>query len=117
MNLTREQILMNLREIGLLQNDKPVSLSEFKKAGTLHVYKGIYTSRKSTLKIIFFGHPKQNLFGFYPPQTTVAESWKIAYQYFLNIVTNEAMEDFCDRNVMWGNRGIPISYGALRVAY
>ena len=105
-----EQVKEKLTLLGLIIDKKPISFKAFKEYADIHQY----GNGKNKLFIIYVGHPKENLFAFYPPQTTKAESLKIAYEYYKDCVESEYMCEYNDENVMWGNCGIPISYGAVR---
>lgn len=110
MNLPIEQVNQKFEELGLLVQGQPVSFNRFKYLCDIHTYgKG---SRK--LYIFFVGHPKENMFAFYPPTVNKVESLKIAYDYYLDTVLTEMKQEYLDKNVMWGNKGIPLSYSELR---
>lgn len=109
--LAVSRIDSKLAALGLVSNGKAITFTEFKKVGDVHQY----GRGKNKLYVIYLGSPKENLFAFYPPQTTKKESLEIAYQYFIDIATTEMKQEYLDENVMWGNCGIPISYGSLRV--
>ena len=111
MNLPVEQVNEKFEAIGLLPNGKPVSFAKFKSVADAHQY----GRGRSKLYIVFIGHPRENLFAFYPPQTTKADSLAISYEYYLDTVTTELKQEYLDENVMWGNRGYPVSYGGIGV--
>lgn len=97
-----------LTEVGLLIDGKLVSFAQFKKLADTHSYTG-WNGHRIKKYIIFVGNPRNNLFGFYPPATTKKESLEIAYSYLMDVDQN-----YIDENIVWGNWGIPISYGKLR---
>ena len=68
------------------------------------------TNRSNKIYIVFYGHPKQNMFAFYPPRTTKKESLEIAYQYYLTMVEDTDINEFTYGNVCWTDRGYPIIY-------
>ena len=110
MNLPIEQVNEKFETMGLLSNGKPVSFAKFKTFADVHEY----GRGRNKLFIVFVGHPRENLFAFYPPQTTKADSLAISYQYYLDTVTTEMKQEYLDENVMWGNKGYPLVYGNLR---
>lgn len=110
MILPVEQVKGKLALLGLINNGKPISFKAFKDLASVHEY----GRGRNPLRIIFIGHPKENLFAFYPPNDTKAECLKIAYNYYKDCVESEYMCEYNDENVMWGNCGIPLQYGAVR---
>lgn len=97
------------KKLATLLGDKKVSFAEFKRRANVHVYgRGLRASR-----IVFIGSPKENLFGFYPMQSNKAESLKESYEYYLRLLDGD-FEVIDDKDVQWGNCGIPIGYGDLR---
>ena len=112
MKLSKEQLIGNLKLLGLvnIQNGKPISYSGFKNRASVHRY-------GKTYKIVFVGHPKQNLFGFYTMYGNDSEVMKEAYDMFIRLVKGD-MTDYNYNDVQWGNAGIPLGYGDLRqIAY
>lgn len=107
-----EFVLPLMERIGLVKEGKPISKTAFNKLADIHQYGK--RKKDGTLHIIYFGHPKENCFAFYPPQTNKKESLDIAYRDYLDCFT-EMKQEFHDENVMWGNCGIPIGYGNIRV--
>jgi hypothetical protein len=67
--MTHEQIREKMELIGLTVNGKAISFAKFKSIADAHQY----GSRSNKIYIVYYGHPRQNLFGFYPPQTTKKE--------------------------------------------
>jgi hypothetical protein len=108
MRLTKEQLIENLKLLGLvgLENDKPISYSGFKNRASIHKY-----GKKN--KIVFVGHPKQNLFGFYVLFDNDTNAMKEAYRMFCKLASGN-MVDYNYDNIQWGNAGIPLGYGDLR---
>lgn len=111
MRLSNEKLVDNLKLLGFvnLETNKPVSYTGFKNRASVHKYGNSY-------KIVFIGHPKQNLFGFYTMYGNDASVMKEAYEMFVNIVKGN-MDDYDNGNVQWGNAGIPLGYGNLRQVY
>ena len=111
MKLSNEQLVDNLKLLGLvnLSTNKPISYSGFKNRASVHKYGDSY-------KIVFVGHPKQNLFGFYVMYGNDSQVMKEAYDMFISLVKGN-MEDYNEGDVQWGNGGIPIGYGGLRQVY
>jgi hypothetical protein len=107
--MTHEQIREKMELIGLTVNGKAISFAKFKSIADAHQY----GSRSNKIYIVYYGHPRQNLFGFYPPQTTKKESLEIAYQYLLSAIEDPNMSEFTYGDIAWGDSGYPISYRIL----
>lgn len=103
------EILEKMELIGLTKEGKAISFNQFKKIADPHQY----GNRSNKIYIVFYGHPRENLFAFYPPQTTKKESLMIAYQYLLSALEDPFMEEFDYGNIAWGCSGYPISYRQL----
>lgn len=95
--------------IGLSVNGKPISFGKFKSISDAHQY-GVKGNKRY---IVYIGHPKENLFGFYPPQTTKKESLEISYDYYLSVFDNDYNNEFIYGNIAWGKNGYPINYRKL----
>lgn len=108
MKLSNEQLVDNLKYLGLvdLKTNKPVSYSGFKNRASVHRYGSQY-------KVVYVGHPKQNLFGFYTMYGNDSQVMKEAYEMFVSLVKGD-MQGYNEGDVQWGNAGIPIGYGSLR---
>ena len=104
--MNNKEVAEKLELIGLTENGKPISFAKFKKVADPHQY----GRGSGKIYIVFYGHPKQNMFAFYPPRTTKQESLEIAYQYFLSIVEDPNINEFTYRNVCWTDSGYPLSY-------
>ena len=104
-----DEILAKMELIGLTKEGKAISFNQFKKIADPHQY----GSRGNKIYIVYYGHPKENMFGFYPPQTTKKESLMIAYQYLLSALEDPFMSEFEFGDIAWGDRGYPISYRKL----
>lgn len=102
-----EVIHTNLSKLRLITSDnKPLLYSAFKKFASVHKYGNKY-------KIVFVGIPNDNLFGFYVDWGNDTDVMKQAYKMYVRLV-NGNMDEFNDKEVQWGNCGIPIKYGNLR---
>jgi hypothetical protein len=108
MKLSNEQLIDNLKLLGLvsIENGNPISYSGFKNRASVHKYGNRH-------KIVFIGHPKQNLFGFYTMYGNDSEVMKEAYTMFVKLVKGD-MEGYNYNDIQWGNAGIPLGYGDLR---
>lgn len=106
--MSNEQLIENLKLLGLvnLSTNKPITYSGFKNRASVHRY-------GKTHKIVFVGHPKQNLFGFYTTWGNDSEVMKEAYEMFVNLVKGKMFDYECG-DIQWGNCGIPIGYSRLR---
>lgn len=104
---THLQVLERLAQANLIDaNKKPVSMATFKKLADVHKYGKYY-------KIIFVGHPKENLFGFYPSVlATSPEAIKEAHEWLVELVEGNLTS--LGGHVLIGNCGIPLSYGKLK---
>lgn len=111
MKLSKDQLIENLKVLGLvsIEDGRPISYSGFKNRASIHRYGNTY-------KIVFVGHPKQNLFGFYVMYDNDTQVMKEAYGMFVRLVKGD-MEEYNDGDVQWGNAGIPLGYGNLRQEY
>ena len=100
----------NLQDINLLDSEgKPVSYASFKNRTTILKYgKG-----RKQLKIVFAGIPQKNLFGFYVYTDTDPNVLKEAYE-MLKQISRGDMTPIEDKDVQWGNCGMPLAYGNLR---
>jgi hypothetical protein len=108
MRLRLEQLHYNLKVLGLMgiDNNKPLSYSGFKNRASVHKYGKNY-------KVVFIGHPKQNLFGFYVMWGADSQVMKEAYELYVSLVKGD-ITGYDEGDIQWGNCGIPISYGELR---
>ena len=107
---TNEELIKNLVELGVVNGDmKPISYSGFKNRASVHRY-----GSPVKYKIVFLGQPKNNLFGFYVMYGDDTKVMKEAYNMFLRLIKGN-MEDYNIGDLQWGNAGIPLSYGNLRV--
>jgi hypothetical protein len=106
-----DRLMRHWENIGLrdLHTGKPISRTAFGKLADVHTYTG--AGRK--LRIYFFG-TKDCKYGFYPMIDTKANNLKECYQMYLD--TFKGITEHLDcKDVQFGNCGIPLSYGDLRV--
>jgi hypothetical protein len=85
----------------------PLSYTGFKNRASIHKYNNKY-------KIVFVGLPKKNLFGFYTMYGNDSKVMKEAYEMYFKLVKGD-MRDYNDGDIQWGNCGIPLGYGGLRI--
>jgi len=98
-----------LKALGLINNEIPVTLKEFKEAVSIHDYGQGRTKRK----ILYVGHSKENCFAFYPEiETTNPMVLKECYTYYTELV-NGNFEMVDDGYVAWGNSGYPLVYAKI----
>lgn len=101
-------LLERLKAIDMLDNGKPVSFKKFKEKVSIHNYgRGV-----KKLKIMFIGHPKENLFAFYPMQNPNPIALKECYEKYVALVNGD-WSPLDDGDIIWGNSGIPICYGEI----
>lgn len=111
MSIEVTEVNSKLEAIGdLIKNGKVCSFAQFKQYANVHEY----GRGRGKLFIIFVGFPKENMFAFYPPQTTKADALVISYEWLIDTYNTEMKQEFLDDNVMWGDNGIPLSYRGLR---
>lgn len=106
-----DRIMRDWERIGLIQNDKLISKTAFKKLANVH----IYGKQTNNIRIIFFGIPNECLYGFYPLYSeNKAKQLDAMYKWCIQVMDGY-MGYFDQQNIQFGNRGIPIGYGDLRV--
>jgi hypothetical protein len=108
---THEKMMRDFNELGLFQkNGNPISKNKFSNLADIHTYgKG-----SSKLHILIFRNSRERMYGFYPNQGVKPMQLKESYDYFLEIV-NGNMDSVDSGDVCFGNCGIPIYYGKLRI--
>lgn len=119
--ITVAQAKEYMKWLGLihLNTGKPLSFAGFKQRAEVHDF----GRGRNPLRIIYIGHPKQNLFGFYPMRDTKEQCLKDAYIAYTDLVEGQIadellLEDYVSPNgcdIQWGNAGMPIAYGDLRI--
>jgi hypothetical protein len=106
-----DRIMRDWEQIGLVKNGKPITKKDFKELANVHTY----GKQNQNLRIMFFGHPKEGMYGFYPTVSeNKAKQLDRLYSWYLLILTNGNMNYFDQNNIQFGNKGIPLSYGSLR---
>lgn len=115
--MEHKEVLKRFKKLGLVTADgQPISFNAFKDRSSVHRY-GL---RKNNMqKILFTGHPRENLWGFFLPIQNDKDFLKQAYGIFKKVVNGD-MEWF-ETNlvhgkaaIQFGNCGIPLAYGNLR---
>jgi len=107
-----EWVKNHWKQIGLLgENDKPISKTAFMKLADIHVYG---YRRKNSMKIWYFRNDRNCIYGFYPMSGTVKQNQLECYQWYLDILNGD-YEPLDDKDVCFGNCGIPLSYSKLRI--
>jgi hypothetical protein len=100
----------DFRTLGLLtEYNESISFKQFKELGDVHTY----GRGRTALRIVFFRTFEQGnhlIYGFYPNQGTKAE----CFQYYLDTVSGD-MIHVDSEVIQFGDRGIPLTYGGLRV--
>lgn len=107
---TRLYMLGMVVRRGISNDYQPVSFKEFKdRVGINNYGRGV-----SKMKIITLGEPKENLFAFYPEISPNPIALKQCYEMYVKLVNGE-WEDVDSGDIVWGNGGIPLVYGKIRV--
>jgi hypothetical protein len=109
---THTRMLNHFKTLGLIDaNGVPVSKSLFTKLADIHTY----GNGRKAFKVWYFRTTREVIYGFYPMQGTAKENQTECYQWFLEVV-NGNMEAVDSHDIMFGNCGIPLAYGALRIS-
>lgn len=98
-----------------IKTNKVISFAGFKKLVDVHDY----GNGRNPFRIIILRNSRENIFGFYPMQDTMAKNLTESYEMLCSLVnTVDSSNDFdlsmLDDDIQFGNCGIPISYGNLR---
>jgi len=110
-----ERVLGHWKDISLLkENGKPISFTAFGKLADIHSYTGRYNGRRVVMRILIFRNCKEVMYGFYPSNVTKLNDIREAYQWYLDTVEG-SYEHLADKSIQFGNCGIALSYGDLRV--
>lgn len=110
--LSHTRVMRDFKTLGIVtENGKPISKSLFTKEADKHKY-GTW---KNALQIWIFRSSRELIYGFYPTQGTKLEAQKECYQWYLDII-NGNVESLDDEDVVFGNCGIPLKYGKLRIS-
>lgn len=105
-----DRMIRQFTDLGLIVNGQPVSKAKFTKLADIHTYGNGHRAKK----IWFFRNSRDVIWGFYPMQGNKTENAKECYQYFTDLVSGN-MEPIDSEDVNFGNAGIPLTYGKLRV--
>jgi hypothetical protein len=106
-----ERVLRDWQALNLLGKDnKPLSKAAFLKLADIHTY-GI---GKKALKIWYFRNTRDCLYGFYPTQGNKVENLNECYEFYMDTIKGE-MVHLDNEDIMFGNCGVPLVYGGLRV--
>lgn len=105
------RVMKHFVSLGLVDEKlNPVSKAKFTKLADIHTY----GRGKKAFKIWFFRNSRDVMYGFYPMQGNKTDNANECYQYFTDIVSGN-VECLDTKDVQFGNCGVPISYGNLRV--
>jgi hypothetical protein len=115
MEMTVKNINKSFKKLGLITDSgKPISLTGFRNRSNIHTY-GKGANKK---KILFVGHPKENMWGFYFETLPDPDYSKKAFEVMKDLIKGNLqwLETglYGKPFVQWGNCGIPIVYGNLR---
>lgn len=93
-------------------NGLPLSKTAFGKLANIHTY----GNGRDNLKVLYFHTTRECIYGFYPMfrGETKAMSIKLAYGHYLDVI-NGNMDCVDSKLIQFGNCGIPIGYGNLRL--
>lgn len=111
-----DRVMRDFKELGMLGADnKPISRNKFNKLASVHTYG---RGRKALKIYYFYKDTHVKIYGFYPSQGTKAENLQECYQWYLDIVSGnvEPLDGRFNRDVVFGNSGIPLAYGDLRLS-
>jgi hypothetical protein len=104
-----DRIMRDWERIGLLKNGKAISKTAFKELANVDTY----GKKNRNLRIIFFGLPKECMYGFYPPFCeNKSKQLDNMYQWYGNVINASpyCMSYFDGESIQFGNCGIPIVY-------
>lgn len=105
-----ERMIRQFTDLGLIVNGKPVSKTKFVSLADIHTY----GSGRNNYKIWFFRNSREVIWGFYPMQGNKTQNANECYRYFTELVNGD-MSSIDEGDVCFGNAGIPLQYGKLRV--
>jgi hypothetical protein len=106
-----DRIMRDWELIGLTKGGKLINKTAFKERANVHTY----GKQTNNLRIIFFGFPKECMYGFYPIYNeNKAKQLDAMYKWCIQIMDGYTGY-FDQENILFGNCGIPLSYGGLRV--
>lgn len=105
-----DRILRDWERIGLIKGGKLITKTAFKELANVHTY----GKQSNNLRIIFFGSPKECMYGFYPIYSeNKAKQLEAIYEWCKQIMGGY-MGYFDQENVQFGRNGVPLCYGNLR---
>ena len=105
--LAHTRVLRDFKAIGILpESGKPISKSAFTKLADIREY--------GKLRVWYFRNSRERIYGFYPMQGNKIENAIECYRWYLDLI-NGKMDSLDDGDVKFGNCGIPLAYGGLRV--
>lgn len=111
-----DRTLRDWEAIGLLVKDKKdgvakaISFTAFGKHADIHTY----GRGRNKMRILYFRNSRECIYGFYPCNYTKVNDIRESYNMFLDTVLGNS-EHLDDKSIQFGNRGIPLQYGDLRV--
>ena len=110
--LAYDRIMRDWERIGLIKKGKLVSKKAFNELASVH----LYGKQTNNLRIILFGHPKECMYGFYPKyRENQAKQLLTMYEWCINVIGGD-MNYFDFKYIQFGNSGVPLSYGNLRIS-
>ena len=108
--LAYNRIMRDWENIGLIKKGKLVSKKAFNELANVH----LFGKQTNNLRIIFFGIPKECMYGFYPKyRENQAKQLITIHQWCENVIEGN-MEYFDFEYIQFGNCGFPLTYGNLR---
>jgi hypothetical protein len=103
MNMTKRAVKGKFKKLGLLtESNEALIFSQFKNLVTIKEY-----GKKN--RIVFTGIPNETLIAFYVSFGTYPEMLREAFDWYLQM-TKGSMVPVDEKNVMFGNSGIPDQY-------
>jgi hypothetical protein len=109
------KVLNDWKTLGLIVNGKPISKTAFRRLLDVHTYKGRKGSGVTTSYIGYIMNGRDMIYQFFPEWVNSPKAHNISFMYqnYLD-VCNGDVEAFDCRDIIFGNCGIPISYGEVR---
>lgn len=106
-----DRVMRDWERIGLTKGGKLIGKTAFKELANVHQY----GKQTNNLRIITFGFPNECMYGFYPIYSeNKAKQLDAMYKWCIQIIDGY-MGYFDQECIHFGNAGIPIGYGGLRV--
>lgn len=95
-------------ELGLLKPDgSKISKTAFKELADIHGGRRI--------KILYFHKTRDCIYGFYPDWTNAKDAVNQAYEWYLQTMFNNNYEYLDDKDICFGNCGLPLTFRKLRI--